>query len=48
MFDYSNVLPCRYGPVTSIRMLPEKYCAFVNFKTKEAAGQAMNGLQVCP
>ena len=36
----------RYGTVTSIRMLPEKYCAFVNFKTKEAAGKAMHGLQV--
>ena len=36
----------RCGTVTSIRMLPEKYCAFVNFKTKEAAGKAMQNLQV--
>ncbi|KAK6185754.1 hypothetical protein SNE40_007916 [Patella caerulea] len=35
----------RYGPVTSVRLLPEKYCAFVNYKTKEAAGKAMHGLQ---
>ena len=43
---YICILYCRYGTVTSIRMLPEKYCAFVNFKTKEMAGQAMNALQV--
>lgn len=36
----------RYGPVTSVRTLPEKFCAFVNFKTKEAAGKAMQCLQV--
>ena len=36
----------RYGQVTSVRLLPEKYCAFINFKTKESAGRAMNGLQV--
>lgn len=36
----------RYGPVTSVRTLPEKFCAFVNFKTKEAAGKAMQSLQV--
>ncbi|XP_056004888.1 uncharacterized protein LOC125657853 isoform X2 [Ostrea edulis] len=35
----------RYGPVTSVRTLPEKFCAFVNFKTKEAAGKAMQCLQ---
>lgn len=29
-----------------MRCLPEKYCAFVNFKSKEAAGKAMNALQV--
>lgn len=37
---------CRYGHVSSVRCLPEKYCAFVNFKSKEAAGKAMNALQV--
>lgn len=35
----------RYGSVTSVRTLPEKFCAFVNFKTKEAAGKAMQCLQ---
>ncbi|KAL3864932.1 hypothetical protein ACJMK2_006575 [Sinanodonta woodiana] len=35
----------RYGPVKSVRCLPEKYCAFVNFATKEAAGKAMKCLQ---
>ena len=37
---------CRHGNVTSVRCLPEKYCAFVNFKTKEGAGKAMTNLQV--
>lgn len=32
--------------MTSVRCLPEKYCAFVNFSSKEAAGKAMNALQV--
>ena len=36
----------RYGPVVSVRMLPEKYCAFINFKLKESAGRAMQCLQV--
>ena len=27
-------------------MLPDKYCAFVNFNSKECAGRAMQGLQV--
>ncbi|KAL4231630.1 hypothetical protein ACF0H5_009210 [Mactra antiquata] len=35
----------RFGSVKSVRCLPEKYCAFVNFLTKEAAGKAMDGLQ---
>lgn len=35
----------KFGTVTSVRCLPEKFCAFVNFKTKEAAGKAMQGLQ---
>ncbi|XP_062609414.1 uncharacterized protein LOC134271185, partial [Saccostrea cucullata] len=34
-----------YGSVNSVRTLPEKFCAFVNFKTKEAAGKAMQSLQ---
>ena len=36
----------RFGQVTSVRPLPEKFCAFINFKTKEAAGRAMHQLQV--
>ncbi|KAK7109416.1 uncharacterized protein [Littorina saxatilis] len=35
----------KYGPVVSVRMLPEKYCAFINFKLKESAGRAMQCLQ---
>lgn len=35
----------RFGQVKSVRCLPEKYCAFVNFSTKEAAGKAMQSLQ---
>lgn len=35
----------RFGTVKSVRCLPEKYCAFVNFSTKEAAGKAMQSLQ---
>ncbi|KAL8578467.1 hypothetical protein ACOMHN_028739 [Nucella lapillus] len=35
----------KYGPVASVRMLPEKYCAFINFKLKESAGRAMQYLQ---
>lgn len=35
----------KYGPVISVRMLPEKYCAFINFKLKESAGRAMQALQ---
>ncbi|XP_076472899.1 uncharacterized protein LOC143302208 isoform X2 [Babylonia areolata] len=35
----------KYGPVVSVRMLPEKYCAFINFKLKESAGRAMQNLQ---
>ena len=35
-----------YGQLANVRCLPEKYCAFVNFKTKEDAHKAMNNLQV--
>ncbi|XP_063431987.1 uncharacterized protein LOC134714567 isoform X1 [Mytilus trossulus] len=35
----------RYGSVTSVRCLPEKFCAFINYSTKEAAGKAMHHLQ---
>lgn len=30
----------------NVRCLPEKYCAFVNFKTKEESARAMQSLQV--
>lgn len=43
---YNSSFCFRYGQVTSVRPLPEKFCAFVNFKTKEAAGRAMHHLQV--
>ena len=35
-----------YGPLTNVRCLPEKYCAFVNFRIKEDAQRAMQNLQV--
>ena len=35
-----------YGQLSNVRCLPEKYCAFVNFKTKEDAQRAMQNLQV--
>jgi len=41
----------RYGAITSVRSLPDKFCAFVNFKNKKSAAQALVGLQVntvCP
>ena len=36
----------RYGAITSVRSLPDKFCAFINFKNKKAAAQALVGLQV--
>jgi len=44
-----DVMPCfrlRFGEVTSVRALPDKFCAFINFKRKECAGKAMAALQV--
>jgi RNA recognition motif-containing protein len=35
-----------YGELSNVRCLPEKYCAFVNFKSKDEANKAMNALQV--
>ncbi|XP_041369881.1 uncharacterized protein LOC121383849 [Gigantopelta aegis] len=35
----------KYGQVTSVRLLPEKYCAFINFKFPVSAGKAMQQLQ---
>lgn len=34
-----------YGSLSNVRCLPEKYCAFVNFKIKEDAQKAMLNLQ---
>jgi RNA recognition motif-containing protein len=36
-----------FGLLTNVRCLPEKYCAFVNFKNKEDAHKALQNLQVC-
>lgn len=35
----------QYGQLANVRCLPEKYCAFVNFKIKEDAQKAMQNLQ---
>ncbi len=35
-----------YGQLANVRCLPEKYCAFVNFKTKDDAHKALQNLQV--
>ena len=36
----------RFGPVTSVRCLPDKFCAFINFKDKDSSARAMKNLQV--
>ena len=36
----------RCGTVTSVRCLPEKFCAFINFADKYEAGRAIRNLQV--
>lgn len=35
----------QFGQLANVRCLPEKYCAFVNFKIKEDAYKAMQNLQ---
>ncbi|CAG2055924.1 unnamed protein product [Timema podura] len=35
----------KYGPLLNIRLLSEKFCAFVNYRTKTAPGLAMKHLQ---
>ncbi|PNF20235.1 hypothetical protein B7P43_G16194 [Cryptotermes secundus] len=35
----------RFGVVLSVRLLPEKFCAFINFRDKSAPGPAMKHLQ---
>lgn len=36
-----------FGSLSNVRCLPEKYCAFVNFRLREDANKAMQNLQVC-
>jgi len=38
----------KYGHVSSVRQLKEKFCAFVNFTDSGSAGRAMTGLQGHP
>ena len=45
--DSSVAVGVRYGAITSVRSLPDKFCAFINFKNKKSAAQALVGLQVC-
>lgn len=35
----------KYGKLQSVKCLPDKFCAFVNFTSKECAGKAMEALQ---
>ncbi|KAK7869280.1 hypothetical protein R5R35_000892 [Gryllus longicercus] len=35
----------KFGVVLSVRLLPEKYCAFINFRDKSSPGPAMKSLQ---
>lgn len=37
---------CRYGEIQSIRVLHERFCAFVNFKSASMAARAMEKLNV--
>lgn len=39
-------LGCRYGEIESIRVLHERFCAFVNFKNANMAARAMEKLNV--
>ena len=36
----------RYGDINSVRLLPPRRCAFVNYKDPESAAEALKGLQV--
>lgn len=35
----------KFGKLQSVKCLPDKFCAFVNFTSKECAGKAMEALQ---
>lgn len=39
-------LCCRCGDIESIRVLHERFCAFVNFKSADMAANAMEKLNV--
>ena len=41
-----NVLYHRCGEIESIRVLHERFCAFVNFKNANMAARALERLQV--
>ncbi len=34
------------GKLVSVRLLPEKYCAFINYQSSEGASRALEKLQV--
>ncbi|XP_065071411.1 uncharacterized protein LOC135696066 isoform X1 [Rhopilema esculentum] len=40
-----NQLFSKYGKLVSVRLLPEKYCAFINYQLPEDAGKALEKLQ---
>ena len=35
----------KYGCITSVRIMPDRYCAFINFASADGATRAMNNLQ---
>ncbi|GBM97760.1 hypothetical protein AVEN_220218-1 [Araneus ventricosus] len=38
-------VPKGYGELLSVKIMPEKYCAFVNYKLKSSPGKAMQAYQ---
>lgn len=44
--DELTAMFAAFGTLTNVRCLPDKYCAFINFKHKEDAARAMQTLQV--
>ncbi|KAK2182466.1 hypothetical protein NP493_353g06016 [Ridgeia piscesae] len=43
--DKLHTMFAKYGEVASVRCLPDKFCAFINFKSKQSAEKAMAALQ---
>lgn len=37
---------CRFGEIESIRVLHERFCAFINFRNANMAARALERLQV--